>query len=298
METMGIVQARTPEGVKNEAINILDKLGLNMSTYINMALNQLIIQEGIPFSVKLTKPSYTDEEKIKEVVATMRMEGLQLNDDDLGMLRSIERGDMSYDEARTKILRCSMSDTRYCYPNSDVLINKLNIREQDKLYAFERRLTMLRLLELMDNPICGQFDFRHLKEIHAYIFQDIYDWAGKVRTVDIAKGNMFCNVRFIPEQAEEIFSKLKKEKYLAGLEEDVLIRKLAYYFSEINALHPFREGNGRSQREFIRSLALKNGYVIHFDRISESEMVLASQKSFLCDYSDMEKLFSKCITKK
>lgn len=109
---------------------------------------------------------------------------------------------------------------------------------------------------------------------------------------------MFCNVRFIPEQAEEIFSKLKKEKYLAGLEEDVLIRKLAYYFSEINALHPFREGNGCSQREFIRSLALKNGYVIHFDRISESEMVLASQKSFLCDYSDMEKLFSKCITKK
>ena len=108
-----------------------------------------------------------------------------------------------------------MSDTRYCYPNSDVLINKLNIREQDKLYAFERRLTMLRLLELMDNPIRGQFDFRHLKEIHAYIFQDIYDWAGKVRTVDIAKGNMFCNVRFIPEQAEEIFSKLKKEKYLA-----------------------------------------------------------------------------------
>jgi cell filamentation protein len=88
-----------------------------------------------------------------------------------------------------------MSDTRYCYPNSDVLINKLNIREQDKLYTFERRLTMLRLLELMDNPIRGQFDFRHLKEIHAYIFQDIYDWAGKVRTVDIAKGNMFCKQR-------------------------------------------------------------------------------------------------------
>lgn len=115
METMGIVQARTPEGVKNEAINILDKLGLNMSTYINMALNQLIIQEGIPFSVKLTKPSYTDEEKIKEVVATMRMEGLQLNDDDLGMLRSIERGDMSYDEARNKNIKrgvvCRIQDT-------------------------------------------------------------------------------------------------------------------------------------------------------------------------------------------
>ena len=76
----------------------------------------------------------------------------------------------------------------------------------------------------MDDPIRGQFDFRQLKEIHAYIFQDIYDWTGKVRTVDIAKDNMFCNVRFIPEQAEEIFSKLKKEKYLAGLEKDVFIQ--------------------------------------------------------------------------
>ena len=70
------------------------------------------------------------------------------------------------------------------------------------------------------------------------------------------------------------------------------------YFSEINALHPFREGNGRSQREFIRSLALKNGYLIYFDRVSEEEMLLASQKSFLCDYEDMEKIIAKCIKKK
>ena len=88
-----------------------------------------------------------------------------------------------------------MSDTIYCYPDSDVLINKLDIRELDKLHTFERKLTMLRLLELMDKPISGKFDFKHLQAIHRYIFQDVYDWAGKVRTVDIAKGNMFCNVR-------------------------------------------------------------------------------------------------------
>lgn len=104
METMGIVQARTPESVKNNATIILEKLGLNMSTYINMALNQLIIQEGIPFSVKLAKSVYTDEEKIKEIAATMRMEGLQLTDDDFAMLRNIQQGTMSYDEARAKIL--------------------------------------------------------------------------------------------------------------------------------------------------------------------------------------------------
>ena len=96
MESMGIVQARTPESVKENATNILEKLGLNMSTYINMALNQLIIQEGIPFAVKLAKSSYTDEEKI--------MEGLKLSDSDLSMLQKIKSGNMSIDDAREKIL--------------------------------------------------------------------------------------------------------------------------------------------------------------------------------------------------
>ncbi|MCF0108631.1 MAG: Fic family protein [Erysipelotrichaceae bacterium] len=191
-----------------------------------------------------------------------------------------------------------MSDKVYCYPDSDVLINKLNIRDSDRLHVFERRLTMLRLLELMDNPVEGTFDFKHLQDIHKYIFQDIYDWAGMVRTVDIAKSNMFCNVMFIESQANELFEKLKTEKYLTGLDKDAFIKRLAFYFSEINALHPFREGNGRSQREFIRSLALKNGYVIHFDRITEEEMISASKKSFLCDYADMERLLRKCIRQK
>lgn len=102
-----------------------------------------------------------------------------------------------------------MSDTKYCYPDSDVLVNKLDIRDPNKLQIFERKLTMLRLLELIDKPIEGKFDLKHLQAIHAYIFQDVYDWAGKIRTVDIAKGNTFCNVRFISSQADVIFSKLK-----------------------------------------------------------------------------------------
>ena len=104
LENMGIVQARTTESVKENATNILEKLGLNMSTYINMALNQLIIQEGIPFAVKLAKSSYTDEEKIKEVAATLRMEGLKLSESDLSMLQEIKSGNLSIDDARAKIL--------------------------------------------------------------------------------------------------------------------------------------------------------------------------------------------------
>lgn len=191
-----------------------------------------------------------------------------------------------------------MADTVYCYPDSDVLINKLGIREQERLHTFERKLTMLRLLEMIDKPIKGNFDFRHLKAIHRYIFQDVYDWAGKIRKVDIAKGNMFCNVMFIEAQAEEIFGNIRRDNYLTGLDKDSFVKKLAYYFSEINALHPFREGNGRSQREFIRSLALKNGYIVNFSKISEEEMLKASQESFLCDYDAMEELFDKCVCRR
>lgn len=188
-----------------------------------------------------------------------------------------------------------MADRVYCYPDSDVLKNKMGMRDSAKLWQIEKRLTMLRILELIDEPIQGKFDLKHLQLIHGYIFQDVYDWAGKIRTVDIAKGNMFCHVAFIESQAAEIFRKLKDEDYLQGLSAEDTARRLAYYFSEINALHPFREGNGRSQREFIRTLALHTGYAVNFANVSKEEMLRASEESFLCHYERMEQLFNRCI---
>lgn len=96
MESMGIVQVRISESVKENAAYILDKFGLNMSTYINTTLDQLIIQGGIPFSVKLAKSSYTDKEKIKEVAATLSLEGLDLSDSDLNMLQEIKKWQYQY----------------------------------------------------------------------------------------------------------------------------------------------------------------------------------------------------------
>lgn len=190
-----------------------------------------------------------------------------------------------------------MADELYCYPESNVLKNKLGIKDLDQLHQTESKLTMLRILDLVDKPIKGRFDLKHLQVIHKYIFQDVYDWAGEIRKVDIAKSNMFCNVMFIQTQAEEIFGKIKNENYLEGLAEEEFIKRLAYHFSEINALHPFREGNGRSQREFIRCLALHNGYKINFAKVSKEEMLDASKDSFLCNYSKMEELFGKCVDK-
>ena len=172
-----------------------------------------------------------------------------------------------------------MADRIYCYPDSDVLKNKIGIRDMGKLQQVEKRLTMLRILELIDNPVLGKFDLEHLKMIHRYIFQDVY-------------------VNFIEGQAAEIFRKLRDENYLQGLSNEDAAGRLAYYFSEINALHPFREGNGRSQREFIRTLALHIGYVINFANASKEEMIKASEDSFLCDYGRMEHLFAKCIKRK
>ena len=128
----------------------------------------------------------------------------------------------------------------------------------------------MRINELINNnTILGDFSFNHLKLIHLYIFQDIYPFAGKIRKVNISKGNMFCNVNYIDNQAKLIFNKLKEDNYLNNLKIETFIKKLAYYFSKINTLHPFREGNGRTQREFIRQLCIKNGYAIDYSTIKK-----------------------------
>lgn len=95
---------------------------------------------------------------------------------------------------------------------------------------FERKLTMLRLDELFQNPVRGDFDLKHLQNIHKFIFQDLYSWAGEIRVVDIAKGNMFCNALFIEEQANLIFSNLKKENYLTGLTQEAFIKAVGLLF--------------------------------------------------------------------
>ncbi len=104
MENMSMVQARTPESLKANAVDILEKLGLNLSTYINMSLNQLVIQKGIPFEVKLNPTTYTSNEAVDEVDATLKMEGLKLEEDERKLLKAYRMGELSGDDIRKKIL--------------------------------------------------------------------------------------------------------------------------------------------------------------------------------------------------
>ncbi|EJF82514.1 Fic/DOC family protein [Candidatus Bartonella washoeensis] len=129
----------------------------------------------------------------------------------------------------------------------------------------------------MHIPIRGEFDLNHMKEIHRKLFGDVYEEAGKTRLVDIAKGNsMFANYNQIESYAPKITQQLAKEHYLRSLDMDEFSQRAGYYMGELNALHPFREGNGRTQREFMVQLAREAGYHINWKGIERQEMTRAS----------------------
>ena len=104
------------------------------------------------------------------------------------------------------------ADNVYCYEDSVVLRNKLGITDQLLLEKFESDITSSRLIELELKPINGKFDLKHIQAIHFAIFQDIYDWAGKIRTVDISRENSrFANMRMLDSASRKLFMNLAKE---------------------------------------------------------------------------------------
>ncbi|MFT9427319.1 MAG: Fic family protein [Sporolactobacillus sp.] len=137
------------------------------------------------------------------------------------------------------------------------------------------------MMELMKMPIFTvQWDLAYLQAIHHYIFQDVYPFAGKIRTEQIGKGHFrFASPLYIEGAASDLFQTLRHEHFLKNLGREAFCDRLTYYFTEINVLHPFREGNGRTEREFLRTLALKNGYTLDFRKISQAVLLQASERS-------------------
>ena len=187
-------------------------------------------------------------------------------------------------------------DARYCYPNSNVLKNKLGITEAEALHVAEREITSFKMAAIRIHGLPGAFDFKHLLKIHKYLFEDIYDWAGKVRQVDISKGNAFCHFAYIQNNANKLFQELRDENFLKNTATEDIPKRLSYYLSEINVIHPFREGNGRTQRIFIELLARERGFMVDFSQIEPREMIEASAESFYCSYGKMDAIFEKITT--
>ena len=190
------------------------------------------------------------------------------------------------------------ADDTYCYPGTDVLRNKAEITNAEDLDTYEGELSTLRSIEILESPIAGQFDLAHLQRIHLALFQDVYDWAGKIRIVDISRGNSrFANVRFIESAANDIFNKLARENRLKGLDADSLSKRLAHYLSEINALHPFREGNGRVQRIFISQLSQSAGYQLDYSDLEQEQIYQAMELAFNGDESILANLILERLKK-
>lgn len=186
-------------------------------------------------------------------------------------------------------------DSKYCYPGTDVLINRYGIHDAAKLYAMELDITHIRAAELSTRPVKGNYDLKHLQMIHKKLFGDIYPFAGKIRDVRISKGNMFCFPEFIKPMAEDIFDKLARDQYLKGLDQDTFIDRLSFYMGEVNALHPFREGNGRTQRVFFTQLAQDAGHNLHFERMDKDELLQADIAGMAGDYSKLKAILNKHI---
>lgn len=189
-----------------------------------------------------------------------------------------------------------MPDEKYCYPNTNILKNKLNIRDKQTLLQAEIELTSKRLQQLQEKPMKGNFDFHHLCNIHKHIFQDLYDWAGKPRTVAIAKGSLFCLPQHIQSYAGTIFPNYYKDCNHVKDNQKELIKILAAYYADLNALHPFREGNGRAQREFTRELCRQCGYAFDLRFTTHEQMLNASIESLdKGDNKPLEEIFQKAI---
>jgi cell filamentation protein len=166
----------------------------------------------------------------------------------------------------------------YVIPDSACLKNLLGLTDPDELRTVEARIISIRDVELARTVLPGEYNLAHLQAFHHHLFQDVYAWAGQLRTVDIAKdGLRFGNWKFVDEQVSAVLAKLEDDNWLAGLRRESFVVKVAFYYGEINSVHPFREGNGRAQRAFLRQLSAAAGWHLDWSELNKSDNVMASR---------------------
>jgi cell filamentation protein len=188
--------------------------------------------------------------------------------------------------------------SKYCYKGVNTLRNKLGIYDSATLKQAEADITILKQNHLLEHPIRGRFTATHLCRIHKFLFEDVYHFAGHFRTENIKKGDTtFLNYKDISKKLSYLLTKLRQEQYLKNLSEDGFILRLTFYFSEINYIHPFREGNGRATREFIRELVHYNGYEIDWGKVSVNDLLEAMIES-VYGTGSLERVLKVCITKR
>ncbi len=185
----------------------------------------------------------------------------------------------------------------YCYPGSDVLINHFSIKDDSTLKELETVYSLFRLSELKLKKPADPVDLAAFMEIHRSILQDVYPFAGQLRQEMISKGSSsFAHPDHIEGELHRIFNELAEENYLKDLPREAMVKRLAHYLAELNALHPFREGNGRTVREFARQLTADAGYQLDWEKIARpAEIINAFVDSFNATNDRLEELLDEII---
>ena len=168
-------------------------------------------------------------------------------------------------------------DDPYAYKGTTILKNKLGLRDTARLEAFELEMTTLRAGEPL--PL-GKFNADHYCRVHHHLFQDVYSWAGRYRTVRTAKsGNPFCYPEYIDSEMIKLFATLPT--ILSADSSEDFITETTRFLGELNAIHPFREGNGRSQLAFVAVLGESAGFVLDFARVRRDSFMPAMIESYV-----------------
>jgi cell filamentation protein len=179
---------------------------------------------------------------------------------------------------------------------SGVLRNLLGITDAGELATAEAELTSYRLIELHTSPLPGRYDLAHLQAFHRYIFGDLYDWAGELRTVTLGKGGaLFCHPQHLVATADELFTRLARDRHLRGRGRVEFVDGLTALLAEVNALHPFREGNGRTQRAFLAQLARGAGYRIRWADLDPEANTAASAAARAGDTSLLRAMLERLV---
>ncbi|MCG9965832.1 Fic/DOC family protein [Shewanella cutis] len=188
-----------------------------------------------------------------------------------------------------------VNQDHYCYEDSDVLINLLNIRDPDELTQAEAEFTLMRYSEYCsDLDELEDFDSNHFLSLHRLLFQDIYEWAGTIRDVDISKANTrFCTCSRVEPELKNAISRIPLIRFCHNKHELVVL--IADIFSDLNVVHPFREGNGRTTRFFFEELLHVAGYRIEWPLITKEEWVDANIHGYFGQMHKLEVIFDAAI---
>ena len=163
-----------------------------------------------------------------------------------------------------------------CYEGTTCLVNKLGIRDEKRLSEVEAQITFAKAVMLEETPIDDDFGFEHFKKIHEFLLCDLYEWAGQVRTVDISKKRTkFLDAASIESIGTKCFAKVK-DGYFENLSFDEFVKRIAEFYNDVNYIHPFREGNGRTQRIYFTQLIRYYGYDINFADVDTDELMIAT----------------------